>query len=510
MKKGNLIKSTAIIMVVTLISKFIGFYRDILITKNFGAGVYVDSYKIAASIPDTIFTLVGLAISTAFLPMLSKIKVEKGKDEMHKFANNIISILFILSLAIFVLTSFFPEQIVALLTDGNNANPETVILTTKLARITLFNLLFLSVNACFTALLQVHEDFVIPSILGLFFNLPIILYLILVKDFNIYGVTIANVIGNLLKVLVQVPSLIKHGYTYKPFINLHDERLKKILIIILPVVIGAGANSLNMVVDKNIASGLGDGIVSTLDNAQLLITFVNTIFTTAITTVIYPTLVNRINEGKNEEFIKVLSQTIVYLAIFLIPVTVGLFIYGKEVVELVYLRGKFTVEAVNLTTLALIGYSVGLFFIGVRDVLNSTLFSMGKTKITALNGTIGVVINIFLSIILSKKFGIIGISLASSLAMVVTSILLFISIIKLQGKLNIKELFKKIIKVIVATIVMTLVVIKISTITVVLPKIIHIAIGAILGAIVYLIVIFILRLDEVKEIIAMVRNKVNV
>ncbi|MBE6049872.1 MAG: murein biosynthesis integral membrane protein MurJ [Clostridium sp.] len=510
MQKGSLIKSTAIIMFVTLISKFIGFFRDILITNNFGAGVYVDSYKIAASIPDTIFTLVGLAISTAFLPMLSKIKVEKGKDEMHKFANNIISILFILSFAIFVVASFFPEQIVALLTDSNKANPETILLTTKLARITLFNLLFLSVNACFTALLQVHEDFVIPSILGLFFNLPIILYLLIVKDFNIYGVTVANVIGNFLRVAVQVPSLISHGYIYKPFINLKDERIKKILIIILPVVVGAGANSLNMVVDKNIASGLGDGVVATLDNAQLLITFANTVFTTAITTVIYPTLVNRLNEGKNEEFIKVLSQTIVFLAIFLTPMTIGLLVYGQDIVEIVYLRGKFTVDAANLTTLALIGYSVGLFFTGVRDVLNSTLFSMGKTKITAFNGIIGVVVNVILSITLSKRLGILGVSLASSLAMVVTSILLFINIIKLQGRLNIKELSLKLIKVIIATLVMAVVVTKFSSFTSNMPKIVHIISGALIGAISYFIVIVILRLEEIKEIITMVKKKVNV
>ena len=88
-------------------------------------------------------------------------------------------------------------------------------LAISLTRISLINLLFMSVNVCFLSMLQVCEDFVIPSILGMFFNAPIILYLIIFKDVNILGVTIANVIGNILRVVVQIPSLYRQGYNIK-------------------------------------------------------------------------------------------------------------------------------------------------------------------------------------------------------------------------------------------------------------------------------------------------------
>ena len=91
-----------------------------------------------------------------------------------------------------------------------------------------------------------------------------IIYLLLFKNYDIVGLTIANVIGNFFRVAVQVPSLLKHGYKYKFVINFKDERLKEIMILIIPVIIGAGANSLNMVVDKNIASSLEVGSVSAL------------------------------------------------------------------------------------------------------------------------------------------------------------------------------------------------------------------------------------------------------
>ena len=91
-----------------------------------------------------------------------------------------------------------------------------------------------------------------------------IIYLLLFRNYDIVGLTIANVIGNFFRVAVQVPSLIKHGYKYKFLINFKDERLKEIIILIIPVIIGAGANSLNMVVDKYIASYLEDGSISAL------------------------------------------------------------------------------------------------------------------------------------------------------------------------------------------------------------------------------------------------------
>lgn len=107
-------------------------------------------------------------------------------------------------------------------------------------------------------MLQVCEDFIIPSILGMFLMLqwPILIFF---KDISIIGLTIANVIGNFLRVAVQLPVLYKHGYRFKLFIDLKDERIKKILILIIPVIIGSGANSLNMVVDMKVASSLGDG-----------------------------------------------------------------------------------------------------------------------------------------------------------------------------------------------------------------------------------------------------------
>ncbi|MBC2457713.1 murein biosynthesis integral membrane protein MurJ [Clostridium beijerinckii] len=505
-QRSSLIKSTFIIMIVSLISRFLGFARDMLIAKNFGAGIYTDAYNIAVSIPETIFTLVGLAISTAFLPMLSKVRAEKGQKEMYDFANNIINILFIISFFLFVITSLFSKEIVHILGPAE----ETGLIAIKLLRITLVNILFLSVNACFTALLQVNEDFVIPSILGLFFNLPMILYLLLFRNYDILGLTIANVIGNFFRVAVQVPSLITHEYKYKLFINFKDDRLKAIMVLILPVIIGAGANSLNMAVDQYIALKLPDGSVSALNYAQKLIVFINAIITTSVTSVAYPLMANMRNRGDVSGFLEILKKSIIYLSILLIPISVGVMIFSRDIITIVYARGEFTGYAINITTLALLGYGAGIFFTGVRDILNSTLFSSGKTKVTAINGIIGVVINIIFSITLSKYIGIMGIALASVIAMIVTSVLLFINIIKLEKSFNITEILKKVSiiimnSIIMGTVLLTLLIYfknKFNSITILL-------LGASIGAAIYLGLCYLFKVEELMEIKELILKKIK-
>lgn len=506
--ESSLIKSTFIIMIVSVIGRAVGFIRDMLIAQGFGAGMYTDAYNIAVTIPETIFTLIGLAISTAFLPMLSKIRAKNGKKEMYDFANNVINILFMVSMLFFVVSSIFSEAIVHILADG--FSQEALILATRLTRITLLNILFLSINACFTSLLQVNEDFVIPSILGLFFNLPMIVYLLIFKSYDIVGLTIANVIGNFLRVAVQLPSLFSHGYRFKFFINIKDKRIHEILILIIPVVIGAGANSLNMIVDKKIASSLSVGSISALDYGQKLIVFINAIITTSIINVVYPIMANMRNNGDENGFIETVKKSIIYLAILLIPITVGILIFGREIVQIVYGRGQFDEYAVKLTSLALVGYGFGVFFTGMRDVLNSTLFSIGKTKITTFNGIVGVVFNILFNIILSKYFGIFGIAIASVISMIITSLLLFRSFIKIEHNFKVGDLISKVLVISLNSIIMGLVIIlfiifienKLNTVTTVV-------LGTLIGIIIYFILGYIFKIKELMELKNIIINKIK-
>ena len=190
MNRNKVFKATIIVMAMTILSRVIGFGRDILAAYHFGANSSYDVYVASVAIPESVFMIIGLAISTTFIPMLSEIKHSKNKEEMFNFANNVINILSILSIVVIILGVIFTKEIVYLFVP--NFNPEQLELTIFLTRITL--------------ILQVCEDFIIPSILGLFFNLPIIIYLLIFNDVSIVGLTIANVLGNFFRIAIQIPS----------------------------------------------------------------------------------------------------------------------------------------------------------------------------------------------------------------------------------------------------------------------------------------------------------------
>ena len=357
-------------------------------------------------------------------------------------------------------------------------------------------------------MLQVCEDFVIPSILGMFFNAPMIIYLLCFNNISIVGLTIANVIGNFLRVAVQVPVLYKHGYRFKLFINLKDERIKKILILIIPVIIGSGANSLNMVVDMKVASSLGDGAVSGLDFAQKIIVFANTAITTSIVTVMYPLMANKLNEGDNEGFSMYLTKSISIIALLLVPISIGFILLNKEIISAFYERGKFNAVAVGITASAFLGYSLVLPFTGVRDILNSSLFSMQKTKVTTINGIVGVVVNIILSISLSKVFGIFGVAIASTVASMITAVLLFISTRKFVGHFDIFPMIIKLLKISLSSMVMILVLTLLNNMINLNNAILIILLNSLVGASIYLIACKILKIEELNELIDMIKNNV--
>lgn len=311
-----------------------------------------------------------------------------------------------------------------------------------------------------------------------------------------------------MRVAVQLPVLYKHGYRFKLFIDLKDERIKKILILIIPVIIGSGANSLNMVVDMKVASSLGDGAVSALDFAQKIIVFANTAITTSIVSVMYPLMANKLNEGDIKGFTNYLTKSISIIALLLVPISIGFILLNKDIISAFYERGNFNEAAVKITASAFLGYSLVLPFTGVRDILNSSLFSMQKTKVTTINGIIGVVVNIILSITLSKIFGVFGVAIASTIASMVTSILLFISTRKFGGDFDVVPMIIKLLKISLSAMVMLLV-LKILNIMINLNNaILTILFNGVVGGVVYFISCKIFKIEELDEVINMMKNRV--
>ena len=221
----------------------------------------------------------------------------------------------------------------------------------------------------------------------------------------------------------------------------------------------------------------------------------------------YPLMENKINEHDNEGFLQYLVKSIVVIAFILMPVAAGIAILDKEVVTIIFARNEFGATAVNLTSLAILGYVISIPFTGIRDILNSSLFAMEKTKTTAFNGIIGVAINIVLNIYLSKRLGIIGIALSSSISSVVIAILLFRSTVKYTGQLDVKPLLIKLFKILLSTAIMFIILIIFNSLTGI-SGILKILVDGIIGASIYVVFAIILKIEELNEVLTMIKSKV--
>ncbi|MGN0025702.1 MAG: murein biosynthesis integral membrane protein MurJ, partial [Clostridium sp.] len=216
---------------------------------------------------------------------------------------------------------------------------------------------------------------------------------------------------------------------------------------------------------------------------------------------------NKLNEGDKEGFLKYLNKSIVTICLFLVPITFGVMFLSNDIVRVIYERGKFESNAVILTSMALFGYSIQLPFAGVRDILNSSLFSMKKTKVTTINGVIGVIVNIILSITLSKFFGVLGISIATSVSAIIIALLLLNSTSKIIGTFDVKELLIKVIKIFISSVIMIITLYYLNKFLVIESSFFIIILDGIIGAIIFFALCKIFRIEEFEEALNIVKNK---
>ncbi|MCI1944327.1 murein biosynthesis integral membrane protein MurJ [Clostridium luticellarii] len=433
MKSDKLVKSAGVVMVISMVSRVMGFVRDVLIASAFGASVNSDAYTMSLTIPNIMFNLFGLAITTTFIPILSECYSKNGREEMFKFANYIMNILMIISLFLCVLGWIFTDDIVNVIA---NFTGERYNLTVFLTKISMINILFLSLNSGYTAILQTLDDFTAPALVGIVMNIPIILYILTGTHYGIIGLTMATMLGNGLQIVIQIPWLVKNRYKYSFKIDFKEPKIKKMLSLIAPVIIGTGVNQVNEVVQKRMAGGLAIGSIVALDYANKLNMLVYFTFASAIVTVIFPSL-SRDGSVKNfDEFKYHISSAVNNINIIVIPAVIGLLVLRIPIISVLFMHGAFNRTAVDMTAEALFFLVSGLVFWGIRDVFNRSFYALQDTTTPMINGAIGVGVNIVMSIVLVKKMGIGGLTLATTISAFVSCVLLVKDLRNKVGSVN--------------------------------------------------------------------------
>ncbi len=504
--KRELAQSAAMISIFTLISKLLGFIREVMIANRFGSGMETDTYFVAMTATVIIMSTLGAALNTTLIPIFSEIGEKHGKKGKLKYLNNIFNIVLIITIFIVILGYIFSPMVIKILAKGFQGEQFDLAIT--LNRIGLPIAILLGFTYVFSGLLHSSQIFGPPAISGLPYNFVFLIYLFFfAKDSNVITLMIVSVIAALAQFLILVPAVHHMGYKYKFEINLKDRYLKKAMVLIIPVLIGSAVQQINVIIDKTLASDLIEGSISALSYASKINDMVIAVFIMAITTVIFPMLSQAFSQDNKEKVKEILGQGINIILIITVPATIGILVLAEPAVYLFFQRNAFDELATYMTSQALIYYSIGLVGSSLRLMLNRVYYSLQDTKTPMINGMIAVVINLVLNLILIKPMAHSGLALATSISATVTTIMLFLDLRRKIGPIGIRKYLICFIKTLAASVVMGLVVFliyyKLGAIiaTTKIMQMLLLVVSVVVGAVVYFVLCIMFKVKELSMII---------
>jgi putative peptidoglycan lipid II flippase len=501
-------KAALSVMIITILSKLLGFGREVVLSYVYGVSAITDVYLISQTIPVVIFSLISTGIATGFIPMYSRILNEEGQLGANRFTSNLTNTLLLVASIVVGIVILFTEPIVRLFASGFSG--DTLRLAVRFTRITVFGVYFTTLMNVFANYLRLHNNYVVPALVGFPMNLITIAFLFLSAKTNIYVLAIGSVLAIASQVVLLLPFVRKTGFRYQLFFDLKDENIKKMVLIALPIIMGTSVNEINVLVNRTLASGLAVGGISALNYANRLNGFVQGLFVASISTVMYPMISKMAAENNLKGLKGYVSEAISMINLLVIPATIGAMIFSKEIVALLFGRGAFTAEAIDMTANALFYYSLGMIAFGLRDILSRAFYALQDTKTPMINATIGVAINIILNIVLSRFLGIGGLAFATSIAGVVSAILMFVTLRKKLGPFGLKEIIRSFLKISIASVLMGLIAYGSFWL---LGQLVSenlallLAIGV--GALTYAVFIYFMKIPEVDRTLDVLKKKIS-
>jgi len=423
----NLIKSTGTFSFFTLISRLLGYVRDIFIAIFLGAGPLADVFFIAFRIPNTFRRLFSEGtFNAAFVPSYSSLL--RKKKQSKNFANNIFNLLILGLLFLVIVIEILMPLFIFLIAPGFEGDPQKMELAITLTRITFPFLLFICLASFFSAILNSHNKFAIASAAPIILNILLIGVLFFGKILNdrlVYYLSYAVTISGILQ-LIFLYLFVKKYFLPKLKLNIKiDQKVKLFFKKLLPSIFSSGVTQINILVGTIIAS-FQAGAVSYLYYADRVYQINLVIAGIAIGTIILPQLSKHVQNNKKDK-IDLIQNKALELSLFLsIPAAIALSIASEEIISSLFGYGSFDEESVKNSAKALFYFGVGLPAFALIKVFSTFFFARHNTKIPFYIYLTSVLLNIFISVALFKEIGFIIIPIATTISSWFNVLLLFI------------------------------------------------------------------------------------
>ena len=455
----NLLSSASIFSFYTLISRLLGYVRDILIAIFLGASIYADAFFVAFRLPNTFRRLFAEGtFNAAFIPSYTDAKI-KSKKNSKRFADDVLGLLIIVLLFLVLIAEIFTPYLVYLIAPGFFENSEKFNLAVEFTRITFPFLLFVSLSSFFAGILNSNNKFAAAAAAPIILNIILIFSLLISYFFNLnfaknlsYGVTLAGV--------VQLIFLIYFTISYyKPSISFKLKFTTKVKFFInklLPSIFSSGVTQINILIGTVIAS-FEASAVSYLYYADRIYQINLAIAGIAIGTVSLPVLVQALKAKNIFKISKIQNKSIELSLLLSIPASIGLIVASEQIINSLFGYGSFSKEDIKMTAKALKYFGYGVPAFSLIKVLSNFLFARDNTKTPFHISLFIVFLNVVISLSFFKQIGFVIIPLATSISSWV-GVLIYLVLLNKYKFLMIKTyLLKNLIKIIFSTILMFIV-----------------------------------------------------
>lgn len=500
----NRTRNISIVMILTLLSKVFGFTRDMILANYYGASNVSDAYLVSLTIPEFVFSLVIQAIAVGFIPIFVEILGKDGEDRANKFTNQVLTMMYICGAVVVVFMNLFPNAIVRLFANG--FNDATVALTVNFVRITAAAVLFKGTVSVLSAYCEAKGEFARPALVGLPMDIIMISSIIISYKTNTILLAYGTVCAYAAQLIPLIPHCYHQGFRYKFQVNLRDPYLKRMLAMFLPVIIGVGANQVNILVDRSIASTIEIGGISALNYANKVDNIMENVIVMSIAGVMYPLFSTFSSQRKFKELTQSIQTCLEEVMLLIFPITVGSIVLAEPIIQLLFGRGAFDFQAIKMTSMAMVGYSIGMIGVSIRAVLTRVYYSLQDVKTTVLNSVLTVGINIVLNYILSRFLGIWGLALASSIASLFCAMLLLLGLRK-KIELHLNKIVISGTKIFVPSVFMGVVVVfSYKTLCLHIGYTISLFVSTIIGVIVYFAMALIFKLPGLSNWVHFLKN----
>ena len=436
----KLVKSTFAVAFPTLISRILGYIRDLIQAFYLGTGTSADAFTIAFVIPNLLRRLTGEgAMTAAFIPVFTQLKKEEKKEKLWKFANafffNLTLIMTLLTLVGIALSPLLVRTIAFGFKNIQGKWELTIVLT----RLMFPYIFLISLAALAMAILNSFHKFFVPAFTPVLFNLSIISAAVLFArkaHEPAYVFAVGVVIGGVFQLAVQIPFLWRRGMRFRPSLSFSHPAVRKVARLMIPGIFGVGIYQINFAISRMIASLLEEGSVSSLYYASRVQELTLGLFSIALSIALLPTFSELAAHHDIPGMKRTLNFSFKLISLITFPAMVGLLVLSQPIIEVLYQRGVFDARSTTMTASCLLFFSFGLPFISGVKILAPAFYSLKDTKTPVIVAFFVMLTYISLSMILMKPLRVSGLALALSLASLFNFILLFYLLEKKIGRVK--------------------------------------------------------------------------